>query len=100
MCIRDRHYSWSSALLTTHQAPQQFSFRYGWIEASVKMPPIKGFWPAFWTWSAPGSSEPGNGETDVFEYYSDNHFAIYQTSHVGAGGSCTNRSVAFDPSAG
>lgn len=90
-------YNWTSGLVTS----TGYNARYGWIEASMKLPAPKGFWPAFWTWGVPGS---GNNETDAMEFYSDNHTKIYQTSHTSGGGSCaTNVSVApysFDPSGG
>jgi beta-glucanase (GH16 family) len=89
-----KHYNWTSGLLTSSPS---FSFQYGYIEERAKLPAEKGFWPAFWTWQVPG----GNSwqETDVYEYYSDNHNRLYLTSHVGAGGG-TIYTPPFDPSAG
>ena len=69
------------------------------METSAKFPANKGFWPAFWTWGASGYSGSANGETDAFEYYSDNTTNLYLTSHVGAGGSCTY-AMPFNPTAG
>jgi beta-glucanase (GH16 family) len=86
-----RHYRWSSCLLTSG-----YAYRYGHIEIRAQLPAPRGFWPAFWTWQAPGRN--AWDETDVFEYYSDNHRRLYQTKHPQHQG-CV-QTPAFDPSAG
>lgn len=88
-----RRYDWTSCLLTTSPS---LTFQYGYIEERAKLPAPKGFWPAFWTWQAPGVNSWQ--ETDVYEFYSDNHTRLYLTSHSGSGGGC-NYSPPFDPSA-
>lgn len=87
-------YGWTSGLITSSPS---FNFQYGYIEERAKLPAEKGFWPAFWTWQKPG----GNSwqETDVYEYYSDNHTKLYLSSHIGQGGSIIH-TPSFDPSAG
>lgn len=73
-----KHYNWSSCMLNTSPS---YAFRYGYIEVRAQLPSPKGFWPALWTWEKSGVSAPGAAETDVFEFYSDNHTNLYQTNH-------------------
>ncbi|HWL87624.1 MAG TPA: glycoside hydrolase family 16 protein, partial [Polyangiaceae bacterium] len=87
------HYDWTSCLLTTTPS---YSFQYGYIEERAKLPAPKGFWPAFWTWQAPSVNTWL--ETDVYEFYSDNHNTLYLTDHAGSGGGC-QYTPSFDPSA-
>ncbi len=89
-----RHYDWSSCLITSTPS---YAFRYGYIEIRAQLPAAKGFWPAFWTWQAPGNDQ--YTETDAFEFYSDNHARLYLTQHSGAGGGAVYRAP-FDPSTG
>lgn len=89
-----RTYNWTSSLLTSSPS---FAFQYGYMETRADMPDLRGFWPAFWTWQAAGNNQWT--ETDVFEYYSDNHNALYLSQHSGAGGGC-RIDPAFDPSVG
>src|SRR5262249_32041459 len=71
--------------------------RYGYFEMRAQLPSPKGFWPALWTWQAPGNNQ--YTETDVFEYYSSDRTRLYLTQHSGTGGS-TICSVPFDPPTG
>jgi beta-glucanase (GH16 family) len=89
-----QHYNWSSCLITSTPS---YSFRYGYIEIRAQLPSPKGFWPAFWTWQAPGNNQ--YTETDVFEFYSDNHSRLYLTQHSGTGGATVYNSP-FDPTTG
>ena len=98
---RERHtsrggvtYDWTSCLLASSPS---YAFQYGYIETRSKLPAAKGFWPAFWTWQAAGVDRWI--ETDVYEFYSDNHQRLYLTQHSGAGGGCQIR-PASDPSSG
>jgi len=88
------HYSWTSGLLTSSPS---FAFRYGYIEERAKLPAEKGFSPAFWTWQQPGSNSWQ--ETDVYEFFSDNHTKLYLTSQIGAGGGTVHRPL-LNPSSG
>jgi beta-glucanase (GH16 family) len=88
------HYNWSSCLLSSSPS---YAFRYGYIEIRAQLPSPKGFWPAFWTWQAAGNNQWT--ETDVYEFYSDNHSRLYLTQHSGAGGG-TVYSLPFDPTPG
>jgi beta-glucanase (GH16 family) len=92
--IAGNHYEWTSGLLTSSPS---FAFRYGYIEERAKLPAEKGFWPAFWTWQQPGSNSWQ--ETDVYEFFSDNHTKLYLTSQIGAGGGTVHRPL-FNPSSG
>jgi beta-glucanase (GH16 family) len=87
-------YNWSSCLLSSSPS---YAFRYGYIEIRAQLPGPKGFWPAFWTWQAAGNDRWT--ETDVFEFYSDNHSRLYLTQHSGSGGHLTY-SAPFDPTTG
>jgi hypothetical protein len=72
--------------------------------------PLRGFWPAWWTWQDGSAGNSNWDETDAVEYYSDNKTRIYQTSHAPGGGGCTSvvniswgtggAGAPFDPSAG
>ena len=88
------HYNWSSCLLSSSPS---YAFRYGYIEIRAQLPGPRGFWPAFWTWQAAGNNRWT--ETDVFEFYSDNHSRLYLTQHSGAGGGITY-GMPFDPTTG
>lgn len=76
-----------------------YAFRYGYLEEKAQFPPVKGFWPALWTWGADGVSCAGNCETDVYEYYSDNSTKIYLTQRNGSGGGC-DYNLPFNPTTG
>lgn len=45
---------------------KKVTFRYGRISARLKIPPIPGLWPAFWTLGASGKW-PACGEIDIME---------------------------------
>ncbi|MGH8083567.1 MAG: glycoside hydrolase family 16 protein, partial [Lysobacter sp.] len=93
-----RTYDWTSCLLSSHK---RYNFRYGFIEARMKLPAAAGFWPAFWTFQAPGAQQWN--ETDVFEYYSDNKSRLYLNQYVVKNGAEQLDSypldIRFDPSA-
>ncbi|TCO47161.1 glycosyl hydrolase family 16 [Kribbella antiqua] len=86
-------YEWSSGLITTgqacgHEPAESFAVKPGdYVETRLKLPSAKGFWPSTWTWNGNGSNEQ-----DTYEFYSDNHYNLYLTSHQSGGGSCTYRS--------
>jgi beta-glucanase (GH16 family) len=87
-------YDWTSCLLSTTPS---FAFRYGFVEERAILPEAAGFWPAFWTWQAPGVNK--HVETDVYEFYSTNRGRLYLTQHSGAQGRC-RWTPRFDPTAG
>jgi len=85
-------YGWTSCLITTARS---YTFQYGYLEERAVLPAPRGFWPAFWTWQARGVEQ--HTETDVYEFYSDNHDRLYVTQYSGAQGRCDWR-PSFDPS--
>ncbi len=80
--------SYTSASLTTEG---HHSFRYGRIEARMRVPGAKGCWPAFWLLPADkpkydgkppyGSWWPAGGEIDVMEFVSQTPKTVYGTAH-------------------
>jgi beta-glucanase (GH16 family) len=85
-------YGWTSCLITTARS---YTFQYGYLEERAVLPAPRGFWPAFWTWQARGVEQ--HTETDVYEFYSDNHERLYVTQYSGSQGRCDWRPP-FDPS--
>jgi beta-glucanase (GH16 family) len=85
-------YAWTSCLISS-----KFTFRYGYLEERSILPAPTGFWPAFWTWQARGVDQ--HTETDVYEFYSDNHTRLYSTQYSGPQGRC-DWTPSFDPTAG
>ncbi len=59
-------FDYTSARINTQD---RFAFRYGRIEARMKLPPGQGIWPAFWMLSqdSPYGSWAATGEIDVME---------------------------------
>lgn len=57
-----------------------FEFRYGYVEARLKMPADQGLWPAFWMLGASGATWPSNGEIDIMEHINDETI-VYNTAH-------------------
>jgi beta-glucanase (GH16 family) len=87
-------YEWTSCLITSTPS---LAFRYGYIEERSILPAAKGFWPAFWTWQAKGVDQ--HAETDVYEFYSDNHRKLYATQYSQGQGRCDWK-PSFDPTTG
>jgi beta-glucanase (GH16 family) len=85
-------YDWSSCLITSTPS---YTFRYGYIEIRAKLPAPRGFWSAFWTWQQEG--HPQEVETDVFEFFSDNHTRLYLSQRSESGGGCELANLGFDP---
>ncbi len=59
------------------------NFQYGRIEARLKVPSGKGFWPAFWMLGSDfnGSNWPDCGEIDIMEYIGKQPDLIFGTLH-------------------
>lgn len=57
-------YPYSSGMV---QNGRNFSYKYGYLEARIKVPGNTGVWPAFWTLSAP-VDQSWPPEIDVFEF--------------------------------
>jgi len=84
-------YDWTSCLVTTARS---YQFQYGYLEERSILPAAQGFWPAFWTWQVRGVNQ--HTETDVYEFYSDNHQRLYVTQYSGRKGRC-DWQPPFDP---
>lgn len=87
-------YAWTSCLISSSPS---YRFRYGYLEERAVLPAARGFWPAFWTWQAEGVDQ--HIETDVYEFYSDNHRRLYGTQFSGTRARCETVPD-FDPTAG
>lgn len=61
----DPGHPYSSGMIHTGN---HFSFKYGYVEARVKVPRCSGCWPAFWMLNAPVDEE-WPPEIDVFEFF-------------------------------
>ncbi len=62
-------FSYTSGMIASHpEFGGGFTTRYGYLEASIKMPKGKGLWPAFWTLPYPVSWPP---EIDITEVLGD-----------------------------
>ncbi len=58
-------YSFTSGRVNTNS---KFSFKYGKLEARIKIPDLKnGLWPAFWTEGYTSLGWPDKGEIDILE---------------------------------
>jgi len=73
-------HKYSSAKLTTQNL---HSFRFGRIEARIKVPEGKGMWPAFWLLgdNAAILDWPGCGEIDIMEVIGDQPHIYHSTVH-------------------
>ena len=75
-------FNYTAALLKTKQS---MSWRYGRIEARIKLPGSNGFVPAFWMLPADDLYGwwPYSGEIDILEHPSNQGTKIYGTVHTG-----------------
>ncbi|MCA8832963.1 galactose-binding domain-containing protein [Hymenobacter pini] len=81
-----RTYNYTSAKLLSKQASGALqTFRYGRIEARMKLPSAQGIWPAFWMLADPGNW-PYTGEIDIMEAKHKNPKSTSGTIHYDAGG--------------
>lgn len=73
-------YHYTSAKLTTENL---YDFRFGKVEARIKLPYSKGIWPAFWTLGANDSEIvwPGCGEIDILEMVGNSEETIHGNVH-------------------
>lgn len=73
-----------SGMVTTRN---KFSQTYGRFEARMKMPQVRGSWPAWWL--MPSESFyglwPRSGEIDIVEYVSDAPSTVFHTIHRSEG---------------
>ena len=71
----------SSRIRTINKA----DFRYGRMEARIRMPIGQGIWPAFWMMPTDDvyGGWPSSGEMDIVEYLGNDSNTIYGTCHYG-----------------
>ncbi len=69
---------YTSARITTKG---KVTFQYGKVEARIKVPPGRGFLPAFWSMGDGAAGWPDNGEIDVMEVVGQNPRTVYGTIH-------------------
>jgi beta-glucanase (GH16 family) len=71
-------------------AKRNQGWKYGYIEASIKLPSGKGTWPAFWMMPVNFRSWPADGEIDIMEevgYHPDYvSSSLHATAHVHSNG--------------
>jgi beta-glucanase (GH16 family) len=72
--------NYTSAKITTQNLQ---SFRFGKIEAKIKLPEGKGLWPAFWMLgdNITDIDWPGCGEVDILELIGDKPNTLYNNLH-------------------
>jgi beta-glucanase (GH16 family) len=87
--------SWVSGLVTTRR---KFSQTYGRFEARMKLPLVKGTWPAFWLMPADAAygGWPNSGEIDIMEYVAKPLQTVFQTVHWGESGAHKASSAGAD----
>jgi beta-glucanase (GH16 family) len=73
------NYNYTSASINTHH---KFSFRYGKIEARMRLPVGQGIWPAFWMMGESRGPQrwPKCGEIDIMEHI-NNTLKLVGTAH-------------------
>ncbi|MEJ2516302.1 MAG: family 16 glycosylhydrolase [Gammaproteobacteria bacterium] len=88
------NFGYTSARINTRD---RFAFKYGRIEASIKLPSGQGLWPAFWMLAqdSPYGDWPSSGEIDILEAVNLDGFPgpggtgggneIFGTLHYGGG---------------
>jgi beta-glucanase (GH16 family) len=81
-------YDFTSAMIQTKKS---LNWRYGRIEARIKLPASNGFVPAFWILPAGDQYGwwPKSGEIDIMEHPTNQADQIYGTVHTGAYNSFT-----------
>lgn len=62
-------------------AKRNQGWKYGYIEASIKLPEGKGTWPAFWMMPVNFTSWPGDGEIDIMESVGYDPNVVVSTIH-------------------
>ncbi|MCB2378518.1 Ig-like domain-containing protein [Hymenobacter sp. BT635] len=81
-----RTYNYTSAKLFSKTAAGALqTFKFGRIEARMKLPSAQGVWPAFWMLADP-SNWPFTGEIDIMEAKHKNPKSVAGTIHYDAGG--------------
>jgi beta-glucanase (GH16 family) len=90
--------NYTSARLKTQNSTNPFTFLYGRVDASIKLPYAQGTWPAFWMLGSrfPTVAWPLCGEIDLAENFgvqdndaSTNHGTIHGPNYAGTGVTAT-----------
>jgi beta-glucanase (GH16 family) len=99
--------SYTSGIITTGgvagEIAPSFSFKYGYIEASMKIPIGKGFWSGLWTLPTPnadGTFHDGDGELDVAEVLGATPTSVTMFTHMGKNQKGTDYTTGTDMSKG
>lgn len=78
----EENHPYTSARINTRY---KGDWKYGRIEARIRLPEGKGIWPAFWMlptdWNYGGW--PNSGETDIMEMVGDKPSTVHGTIHTG-----------------
>jgi len=75
------------------------SFRYGLVQARIKIPRARGIWPAFWMLGQDfdGAGWPRCGEIDIMECFGTGpavvHGAVHGPGYSGRAGICGSRAI-------
>ena len=77
---RDARGRYTSARLNTRD---RFGFRYGTVNARIRLPGGHGIWPAFWMLGQDidAAGWPGCGEIDILENFGTDPAAVHGTVH-------------------
>jgi beta-glucanase (GH16 family) len=70
---------YSSAKIVTQG---KAAFRYGFVEASAKLPCARGTWPAFWMMPEESAPWPDGGEIDILEQVGSQPNVAHATLHT------------------
>ena len=70
---------YTSGIITTERSFRQ---RYGYFEATMSFPQVRGCWPAFWLLGPPDSPNAGD-EIDVIEWVASNPRRLFFNAHFG-----------------
>jgi beta-glucanase (GH16 family) len=99
--------SYTSGIITTGgvagETAPGFSFKYGYVEASMKIPTGKGFWSALWTLPTPnanGTFHDGDGELDIAEILGATPNSLTMFTHKSTGRKGTDYNTGIDLSKG
>ncbi|HEY3694291.1 glycoside hydrolase family 16 protein [Phenylobacterium sp.] len=82
---RVKPFAYTSGLLTTETSFRQ---RYGYFEATMAFPQVRGCWPAFWLLGPPHTDHAGD-ELDVVEWVASNPRRLFLSAHIGGKGQST-----------
>lgn len=82
----EKTYNYTSACLRSDFVMNKNYFKYGMIEARIKIPTGSGLWPAFWTCGYDEGSDaigwPATGEIDILENFGNNTNRNYLVSNT------------------